>query len=304
MLPRKKIYIDSRFKSNDSISDSNFKIILDSTIQLPENCAYIINDIAISNVFRTIETNINDKLYLQFYMASSTPPVNLFSIITLPSSIYNGFTLATMIQDILNEEIKDIYYKLVQRNFQLWTFKCTYTELLNEFKISATLHPDMSPNNTWRILTDYEINSNPNLLYSGFINPGNYDANNLASFNFNIKNIDFYSTPFKNNEVYICPFLDLHSIKNIYIYTSLGNFESLSPSGVLSNISRKICVNSDYGYLITNNIAETFDALDCSRKTISFIDIKICNTRGIEIPMYKQTVSFSIVFIKTTPEQI
>ena len=37
MLPIKKIYIDSRHKTSDSISDSYFKFELPMTIHLPEN---------------------------------------------------------------------------------------------------------------------------------------------------------------------------------------------------------------------------------------------------------------------------
>ena len=40
MLPVKKIYIDSRFKSSDSASDSDFKIDLPETVNMPEDTVF------------------------------------------------------------------------------------------------------------------------------------------------------------------------------------------------------------------------------------------------------------------------
>ena len=41
MLPIKKIYIDSRHKSNDSVYNTDFKIDLPVNISLPENTAFL-----------------------------------------------------------------------------------------------------------------------------------------------------------------------------------------------------------------------------------------------------------------------
>ena len=41
MLPIKKIYIDSRFMSSDSSSESDFKIDLPVNITLPEDTVFI-----------------------------------------------------------------------------------------------------------------------------------------------------------------------------------------------------------------------------------------------------------------------
>ena len=38
---------------------------------------------------------------------------------------------------------------------------------------------------------------------------------------------------------YTCEFLDLHSIKNIYIYSNIGNYNSIAPNGSIANISKK-----------------------------------------------------------------
>ena len=49
MLPIKKIYIDSRCKSSDSISDSNFQIDLPTTFLMPEDTGFYIDDVCVSH---------------------------------------------------------------------------------------------------------------------------------------------------------------------------------------------------------------------------------------------------------------
>ena len=41
-IPFKKIYIDSKYATSDSISTSNFRVQLPQTCQLPDNCVFFI----------------------------------------------------------------------------------------------------------------------------------------------------------------------------------------------------------------------------------------------------------------------
>ena len=58
----KKIYIDSRFRTSDSSSTSNFKIQLQDILHIDENTSYLINEISFPTTFRSVEAGINDKL--------------------------------------------------------------------------------------------------------------------------------------------------------------------------------------------------------------------------------------------------
>ena len=46
MLPVKKIYIDTKYKTKDSISNSNFKYKLPQTMFMPENTVFYVDDVA------------------------------------------------------------------------------------------------------------------------------------------------------------------------------------------------------------------------------------------------------------------
>ena len=50
MLPLKKIYIDSRDRTVDSKSASNFKIELPNTVQMPENTVFFVTDVCVPHV--------------------------------------------------------------------------------------------------------------------------------------------------------------------------------------------------------------------------------------------------------------
>ena len=49
MLPVKKIYIDSRFKTDDSASHTDFKYDLGTTFNMPEGTNYSVDDVNIPN---------------------------------------------------------------------------------------------------------------------------------------------------------------------------------------------------------------------------------------------------------------
>ena len=53
MLPLKKIYIDSRDRTVDSKSASNFKIELPNTVQMPENTVFVVTDVCAPHVWKT-----------------------------------------------------------------------------------------------------------------------------------------------------------------------------------------------------------------------------------------------------------
>ena len=59
MLPIKKIYIDSRFKSSDSASDSDFKIDLPITFLMPEDTGFYIDDVCIPHTWYPISERNN-----------------------------------------------------------------------------------------------------------------------------------------------------------------------------------------------------------------------------------------------------
>ena len=105
-VKREKVYIDSIYKNNNSESNSDFKFELKESLDLPDNTVCYVDDICIPHTWRTIESHNN-----KFYICIRTDVINddtrrtyhwLSYGLTLPDGNYNGYNLASDIQDLLN----------------------------------------------------------------------------------------------------------------------------------------------------------------------------------------------------------
>ena len=60
-----KCYVDGRFRTFDSVSDSEFRFELKVQLDLPDNTACYVGDISIPHTWRTLESHSN-KFYIIF----------------------------------------------------------------------------------------------------------------------------------------------------------------------------------------------------------------------------------------------
>lgn len=95
MLPIKKLYLDSRFKSGDSASDSDFKVDLPTTLLMPQNTVFYIDDVSIPVSWYTVEEGRNNKLYLEVE--------GVKSILSIPSGNYTVPTLNNTLVAAMND---------------------------------------------------------------------------------------------------------------------------------------------------------------------------------------------------------
>ena len=266
-LPIKKIYVDSRYSTIDSVSDSDFKIQLGRNIFLPDDCIMHIENVVISHSWYTIEKGINQRMYLKVVQGTSAT----YTIITIPATNYIGSSLQTVLQSALNTAYPGL-------------FTVTYSTLQNNIMISIT------NGNTFHVLTDYELSTYLNNTWEG----ESYDASNPASCNDIITNrASFYNTSINP---FISGCLNLQGFRNVYLSSStLSNYNTLGPQGE-NSIIKKIVTSSDFGYLIVDNLESDHDYLDCSRMTLNTIDFQLRDVKGNYIPFHGSPVSFTIVF--------
>ena len=66
MLPIKKIFRDSRFKSSDSASHSDFKIDLPHNFLMPEDTGFYIDDVCIPHSWYPVETGRNTRIVMAY----------------------------------------------------------------------------------------------------------------------------------------------------------------------------------------------------------------------------------------------
>ena len=103
MLPIKKIYVDTRLKTPDSRSHSDFHIDLPTTMRMPDDTGFYIDDVCIPHAWYPIEVGVNDSLLYRF---DGQPN----AYVTIPFGNYTVKDLAQAIAKALDDDIGAIVF--------------------------------------------------------------------------------------------------------------------------------------------------------------------------------------------------
>ena len=238
MLPLKKIYIDSRDRTADSKSSSSFKIELPYTVEIPDNTVFFVTDVCIPNVWQTIETNFNDRLYVCLSAPSGVLPVqqaintNYYNIVQLSQGNYTLPALANEIQTQFRTIVNSMSYNPGV------TFNVTYDALKNSLTITLS-----GSNCKFKLLTDYEAQQKLDHVTLSQItwNGASFDPNNLRSANGVLSFVDQVNL----STSWTSGFVNMNHINNIYITSpNLGSFDTLASFS--NNIIKKVPVTGNY----------------------------------------------------------
>ena len=262
MLPVKKIYIDSRFKTPDSSSNSDFRIQLTRSFHLPKNTVFYIENFACAHAWYSIEEGFNDTLYMVINGTNYN--------IKLRARNYTGDTFATEIQSQLNALIAN-------------TFVVIFDSGKNNISIGCV------NNTTFKVLTNADLQST-------------FGTADPKSTNDVLQNLSYPSPVYSTSKPFVSGFLNLLCIRNLYLHSpNLSSFSTYGGNGE-SNIIKKVPVTSDFGYLIVDNFTSTHDWLDCGGLTINNLEFQLRDVKGNLVPLHDSNVSFSIVFSKVNLE--
>ena len=279
-LPIKKIYIDTQFKSTNSVSNSNFKIDLPFTVSFPENSVFYIDDVSIPHSWYVIEAGVNDKLYI-FVANLTVEAERAYSIVVIPPGNYVGATLATAIEDEITRALTSTAVSAPN------LISASYDASLNTITLEADI-------DGWafQILTPNDIISNLNGTWGGTpINIGDpQDINEVIGNITGTSDLYARDEPFRSNGG-----INLQTIRNLYIHSSLGNYGTIGPRGE-TTIIKKVSVSANKGEVIFDNVLVAYDFGDCSKQSLRTIIFEIKDARGNFINFHGSNLSFSIVF--------
>ena len=131
MLPIKKIYIDSRFKSSDSARNSDFEIDLPTTLLMPEDTGFYIDDVCIPHTWYPIEDGKNNVIVFQFAIETKS--------ITVPPGNYSVKDLGLAIVSAMNTAV---YVTAFESGYDAKTNSLTI-KLTSAFSTNSfTIHTD------------------------------------------------------------------------------------------------------------------------------------------------------------------
>jgi len=274
MLPIKKIYIDTRHKAPDSISTSDFTIVLPETVTLPAGAVCYVDDVCIPYSWYTITDNFNDKIYV--YTKDVINNTYGYYIFKIEQGVYSAYTLT--------DKISLAFQGITQAIFTV-----TYFNTRNEIQITCNI-----ANISFKILTPLDLATKLNGAWLGTA----YDVNNTYHMNEVLRNMDGVS-PFYNNlggNQYKSGYLGLHPVRNIYMVSSnLGNYNTMGSSGE-RNILKKIPVIANPGELIFDKITSSSDYIDVSRQSLRALKFQLKDSLGNVINLHGANMSFSLVF--------
>ncbi len=271
-LDIRKVYVDSRFKTANSKSDSDFYIELPRTFNVPEGVVAHIDDIVIPVSWSTIDER-NQNCYIRVSCGDALLETKL----TFEVKNYDGYQLAAALSTKLNAAVISFTPKP--------TFTTTYDHLENIHVIGMSdsrsqSQKDLTPLKLQIITDDTLKNGTMRISIPNTIN---------TIIRNNVEKVISEGYP------YSC-YLDLNQTRNLYLTSSaLASYDTVSNFGN-DTIIKKIPVNAGYNKMIIHVAASGVDVLNVSKRTLKTIDFKLVDSSFRTIPLKDNHFSFSIIF--------
>jgi len=276
-LDIKKIYVDSRFRTSDSVSASDFSIEIPRTFNIPEDVVCFIDDIVLPVSWSTIDAR-NDTCYLHAYQNGT----DYWFSCKLAHTNYDGPQFKTELETKLTAAIPvglsiafDIEYEL-------------RTNLL-KIKFNDTRVSPMLP-------TLLNIFSDKALELGLWNNTRISGAPSINGFIRNDTGINLISSEPGQESKTVEKYLDLVGIRNLYLTSSsLSSYDHVSNFS-LDTVIKKIAVTVNYNEMITHTGGNSIDYLNVSKRSLRYIDFKLVDSYGRTVDMQENHFSFSIIF--------
>jgi len=279
MLEVKKIYIDTRFKTSDSRSDSDFSVDLPKTVNLERTKCYI-DDIVIPIVFKVVE-EYNQNLYFSVFYFDGAFYTTSYCKVTIPTKNYNGNTLAAVLETQMNLQLQsDMHFRL----------SLTYDFTDNLLKITVVDQRDVKTG----VVANVFIISDHDLINT--TKWGSKQSSDiLKSLNqilritntVDITNLSPYNA-----------YIDLHTVRNLYLHSSaLCSYNIISKFNQ-DTIIKKIPIRVGFNEMLFDGISDGMDYLDITRRSLNRLDFRLTDSYGNTIELHNNHWSMSVVFVE------
>lgn len=283
-LTYKKIYVNSKYRTNDSKSPSNFQIELRENFEIPDGTIAQIHEVAIPNTWYTISNNNNNLYWRHQVLPPATPQGITYTKIVIPEGNYTAPELATEIATQLNAVFDNVGVSRTN------TYTGTYNNLTNKITISSNYTEVI-----FVPLTDADV---PDFVGS-FSN--SVDLSKLNSINEVLSFTQTVGDSFTSVNPWITGFIILLPYHDLYISCpELSNNNFHSPTSFTNAIVKKVPVNAPFAGIVADSYGITdYDYINVSRRSIRRLTFRITDESGNFINLNGANASFSILFHNT-----
>ena len=278
----RRMIIDSRYKTADSVSNADFYVQLPWNCTVPAGSQLFIDGIVLSHSWNTVIEGQNDTLYMKETVPGYFPH---WRKLTLTPGDYNGVNLAVHLKALLNTgtTMAASSWNVVFA-FGHLTISNSTPQVTGEAKIfsRAEVEDPSFGASTWA--------GGAGAAYGGLpIHDCNELIGHMATQN------DIYL-----NSPLVCSFIDLQHHKQLFLHApGLGESSMMTLQGNTDCIRRIILGQSQTGDVITDVLQTAISSVTFGTDTtLQRIHFQIKGYDGRVIPMQFHQVSFEMIIIR------
>ena len=273
-----QIYIDTRYRTKNTKSESDFSVELPRSFNIPDGVIAHIDDIVLPISWTVIDKR-NNTAYIAFSCVGTIQEM----VFDFPSQNYDGPTFAAMLADYLNTAVKGFEHAGVKIEP---LFICAYD--LSENRLTISFVDNSGSAGLVKELAPFVLE-----FYTDEFLATEARISTINTINTIIRNTE--RTFITEASPYTC-YIDLFQTRNLYLCSSaLASYDTVSNFG-MDTIIKKIPCTGGYNKLIVQSSGSTLDGLDVSKRTLRFIDFKLVDSSFRTVPPQGNHFSFSIVF--------
>ena len=272
----KKIFVNSKYRTLQSRSSSDFSVELNENLEAPEGTRLYVTDISIPAVWKSTEIGFYEYIYV---------------------TVFNGDTLVKNFRHYLGNKIyfaEQLCFDIVEGMNNNTTdlsaggiFVYAYSSATRTVEIKVK---DGLPY-TIKIPTDTELGNYVNGIWDSVSAP--YDSRKPVSITYLLSN--FVAT--SPIATWTSSYLNLVPFRYVFITSNaLSDYHYSAPNSYSSSIIRKVLVTEQLGGIINDNHSiHQEDYIDIGGKNLKTLDFRITDSSGTVMNLYDIDCQFALL---------
>ena len=270
----RKIFIDSRWRTTGNHND--FQIELPNDVATTATTTVYLASCSFSNTFQTVTAGVNDKLYVltQTFNSGQLVGAPFPQIVAIEPGIYTGSTLAAELQSKVGAAVLDGSYTVSFDNtVGTLTFSGTFRHC--RFPSEGELRSASWKQQNWS---------------------GDYSVADPQSLN----SMLFFPRPSAMRATTTTGNIDLVPYREVYLHSSLTNFQTLKSGTGERDCLARIPVDSNFGTVVVWKHLGSTDSMEASNERLRTISFSFRDWAGRLVPI-DQPVVIELVLLDHNP---